>query len=52
MNTNKLMNWLGGSWRQDLGENPKIALKNEKIAHQEEVESKLEAEFNPNEYGN
>jgi len=45
MNTNKLMKWLGGGWMSELGQNPEIALKNEEIAHKEEVESKLEANW-------
>ena len=29
MNTNKLMNWLGGGWRGDLGQNALNSTQNE-----------------------
>jgi len=39
---NKVLDFIAGSWRGELG---KIAPKNEKIAHKEEVEDKLLANW-------
>ncbi len=66
MNTKKLTDWLGGGWRQDLGENKNIAQKNannegekEGCANHNEpdcekctYEDKLESTFNPKDHEN